>query len=149
MTAAGAVEDLKTLSAMTAEHSAIDPLLAACTAGFDAMVSGGNEADRSALGWNVAATQRALEAHLAHEETDAMRILQERLTDAEWRQIDKASFGKDRSFAIVRFAVPWLLFGLDNAHRKDIIRRVRSPILLLWWVFRRGYAQRHRSAFGY
>ena len=78
-----AAEGRSTLEAMSAEHRVIDPLLAACASGFRRMVVTPGSATRDALAQHVETARARLGEHLAHEERDAMALVQRHLTQDE------------------------------------------------------------------
>lgn len=96
-------EELALLQAMQDEHARIDPLLAAVDGAF-ADRGGGHQH----LGDNVDALVRGLHGHLGHEERDALPLIDQSLTQAEWE-----AFGNDQRRRIgIRGAAqlfPWLL----------------------------------------
>ncbi|TIC89021.1 hemerythrin domain-containing protein [Nocardioides sp. GY 10113] len=86
-----------TLEAMEAEHAGIDPLLRSCAERLAALAAGGGtgaerEAARAALAVRMAEANQLLGQHLAHEETDAMAILQRHLTPEDWDRIEAEAF---------------------------------------------------------
>jgi hemerythrin-like domain-containing protein len=142
-----------TLEAMEEEHSHIDPLLTACAEGF-AVLAGdrvGIDADdvRAALKVRVAATRDALARHLAHEEGDAIVILQRHTTQEDWERIEKEHFRKDESLARLRFMVCWLAEELPLEVFTRVIDEAGLPFKILWWVSRGGFRRRERRAFEY
>jgi hypothetical protein len=61
---------------MSAEHGTVAPLLAACTEGFHIMASAATASARARLTADLEhACQRMLD-HLAHEERDALPLVQ-------------------------------------------------------------------------
>ncbi|MGO4255183.1 hemerythrin domain-containing protein [Marmoricola sp. RAF53] len=143
-----------TLEAMEEEHSHIDPLLAACAEGFATMA--GNhpaverEDVRNALKVRVVATRDALARHLAHEETDAMTILQKYMTEEQWIALEKEHFQKKKEGVGFLFAVvPWVVEGMDAGVRDALFSDLGGPFRLIWVLTRRGHAKRDRAAFGH
>jgi len=102
----GTPADRATLDAMAAEHAEIDPALAACAAGFNRLVSHADDDARAALAVRLVATRDGLARHLAHEETDAMAILQRVMTQEEWTALDEEFFKQDLGFRQVVALVP-------------------------------------------
>jgi hypothetical protein len=147
--AAGDTDGRATLEAMAAEHGVIDPLLDACAGGFRRMTVTPGTATRNALAQQVAAVREHLDAHLAHEERDAMALVQRHLTQDEWLQISVAYFEKPASPALLMTIAGWVLHELPA----DVIDRMRSdpkvPMLVLVWrlALRRPFERRERRAF--
>jgi iron-sulfur cluster repair protein YtfE (RIC family) len=100
-----------TLDEMEAEHDVVDPMLTACAAGFDAMASAPDQQTRSHLAEVVHATHASVYGHLAHEETEALPILQRHLSDKGWKSAERKAKG-EKSPRKVAFLVPWLADGL-------------------------------------
>jgi hypothetical protein len=149
--AAGDADGRVTLEAMTAEHGVIDPLLNACAADFRRMTVTPGTATRDALAQHVAAVRDHLDAHLAHEERDAMALVQRHIGPDEWQQISVEYFEKPASTALLMTIAAWVLHGLPD----DAIDRMRSdpkvPMLILMWrlFLRRPFERRERRAFRY
>ena len=102
-----------TLDEMEAEHEVVDPMLAACAAGFTAMARTPDRATREHLAEVVHAAHASLYAHLAHEELEALPILQRHLSDTGWKRAERlAKAQKDPRQ--VAFLVPWLADGLPE-----------------------------------
>lgn len=110
---------LATLAAMEAEHGEIDPLLAACSQGFTRLADVADDDARRALSVRLVATRERLGAHLRHEETEAIELIQAVLTPQEWHEIDEV-FRKEMTFALVLQMVPWALSGLTDDVRHEL-----------------------------
>ena len=125
---AGDAAGRATLEAMEAEHGEIDPLLAGCAEDFARLAASRPiEADadtRAALVVRLTATRERLGAHLGHEETDAMALVQQHFDQQEWHALDK-EFAKDYKPRDVLFALPWVLHDVPP----DLWDRVRG---FLW-----------------
>jgi hypothetical protein len=149
--ATGDAEARRTLEAMAAEHGVIDPLLDRCAAGFRRMTVTPGAATREALARDVAAAQDHLGEHLAHEERDAMALVQRHLTQEEWVRISVEYFDKPLSSReLVRLAA-WVLHELP-AEALDRMRfEPKVPTLILVWrlFLRRPFERRERRAFRY
>ncbi len=78
---------------MDAEHDQIDPILEECDAGFTTMAAHADEQTRSELVDALVRAQPILGEHLAHEETDAIAIVQRRMTMHDWEEFE-AKMGK-------------------------------------------------------
>jgi hypothetical protein len=140
-----------TLEAMAAEHGVIDPLLDACASGFRRMTVTPGTATRDALAQHVAAVREHLDAHLAHEERDAMALVQRNIGPDEWQRISVEYFEKTASQSLLMTMAAWVLHELPA----DVIDRMRSdpkvPMLVLMWrlFLRRPFERRERRAFRY
>ncbi|MES9602620.1 hemerythrin domain-containing protein [Actinomadura sp. NPDC000929] len=100
-TLAGRADDLALLDAMEAEHAAVDPLIEAVDTGAEP------------VGEIVDALATALTAHLAHEEKEAIPLI-----DATLKAEQFQNFGQVHGRHVGPNAprvLPWLLDGVDDA----------------------------------
>ncbi|WP_405626366.1 hemerythrin domain-containing protein [Streptomyces sp. NBC_01396] len=120
--AAGRPRDLALLDDMEAEHSRIDPLLAAVDTAL---------ADRaSELPDLVRALTATLDDHLKHEEDSALPLMQDVLTAADWA----AFTGRIRRTQGLRGAsvfVPWIIDGAPPADRARFLGALPPPARIL------------------
>ena len=138
------------LEAMEAEHGEIDPILQACEAGFAKLAAGADEDTRNALVVRLCAGKESLGRHLAHEETEAIAIIQKVLSDDDWKRLEEEHFKpKELSPALLLNGIPWIGHGLPAAGREKVL--AESPLVnrLIWRATRRGFARRERRAFRY
>jgi len=146
-------EDRATLEAMEEEHSHIDPLLSSCAEGFATLAGdlvGVNADDvRAALKVRVAATRDALARHLAHEESEAMVILQRHMTREDWERIEKEHFRKDETLSRLRYLVCWIAEDLPVPVRDGLLDEAGLPFRLIWWLSRGSFQRLERRAFQY
>jgi hypothetical protein len=136
--AVGDADAVATLDAMEAEHSEIDPMLEGCTVDLDRLAETADEDARSAFEVRVVAFRERLGRHLAHEETDAMALVQRYLSAEDWKATEKAA-NKRSTGEYVRFVLPWGRHqlppeGLDWARRMTptgtyLVVRVLEPLL--------------------
>lgn len=145
----GTPADRATLEAMEAEHAEIDPSLAACAEGFERLISHADEDARAALVVRLVATRDSLARHLAHEETDAMAILQRLMTQEEWDALDEEFFKKDLEFRRVVALVPWAAYGLPREVLDRAFAESGLGFKLVWMATRRRFARREERAFRY
>src|SRR5215510_2672648 len=108
----GSSDDVAVLEAMEAEHEQIDPRLEACTAGFQRLAERADEDARAALAVRVCAARESLRRHLAHEETEAIEIIQRLLTAEDWDRIEEEHVGTDVRLGKVVRIVPWAAYGV-------------------------------------
>ena len=136
------------LHAMEAEHERIDPALTSCADGFAAMVEHPCDDHRNALDVHVTATRAALLAHLAHEETEALPLLQRTLSVAENAAFEKAA---ERAYPLrmIPFLLPWVSAGLPVDVRQRIVDGAGPGYGVLLRLFRGRYERGERKAFRY
>ncbi len=144
----GSAEDVATLDAMEAEHAEIDPLLSACAAGFDRLDAHDDEDARAALAVRLVATRDHLARHLAHEESDAITILQRVMAPEEWRRIDEELMA-DMSLSFVLTVVPWAADGLPREVLDHVFAETGLPFKIVWLLTRRRWATREARTFRY
>ncbi|NEK57562.1 hemerythrin domain-containing protein [Geodermatophilus sabuli] len=144
--AAGNASARATLEAMEAEHDRIDPLLAACAAGFEAMAHTPDDATRDRLAGTAAETRDCLAAHLVHEETEALPLAQRHLSEAGWQRVEKAA-GEGGSLADLFFLVPWAAAGLGGEDLERALTVFGRPFRVLLWVTRGRFERSEQIAF--
>lgn len=138
----------ETLDAMESEHAEIDPILSACAAGFTRLAEHSDEDARAALAVRVAAARESLARHLRHEETDAIRIIQEHLTNAEWLALEEKHFAKSFTPRQLLALVPWALHELPAETREAIFSEPGGRAhRFLWLATRARFNRAHRLAF--
>jgi iron-sulfur cluster repair protein YtfE (RIC family) len=146
-------DERATLEAMEEEHSHVDPLLTSCADGFATLAGSrvGVDAEdvRAALKVRLAATRDALSRHLAHEESEAMVILQRHMTQAEWEQIEEEQFRGKESFRDLLFAVSWCAEDVAADKMAEIFATIGTPFKVIWWLGRRSFRKQERRAFKY
>jgi hemerythrin-like domain-containing protein len=135
------------LAAMEAEHAEIDPLLAACAAGFARLSTTTDEDTRAALAVRLVAARESLGRHLVHEETEALVILQEVFTPQEWHDLETEHFRKPLGLRAVLRIVPWAASGLGEDDWEMVRRRAGVANELIWRMTRRRFAAREEVAF--
>lgn len=140
-----------TLEAMAAEHARIDPLLEACAAGFRRMAERPEAGARDELARDLAAAREHLGAHLAHEERDAMALVQRHLTQEEWTRISVEHFERPLSARELLAVAAWVLHDLPQEALDRMRSEPKVPLLVVVWrlLLRRPFERRERRAFRY
>ena len=134
---------------MEDEHAGIDPILAACTAGFARLSTHADDDARAALAIRLTAAKASLGRHLEHEETEAIAIIQQVVTGEEWAQLEETHFKAGMSTTELLAVVPWALHRVPAPLRRGVFARTGRPHHLMWLVTRRGFERRERVAFAY
>ena len=75
-------------------------------------------APRSPSGWRPRATSSG--EHLRHEETEAIEIIQRRLSGADWHEIEEQNFKHEVSPRLLLKLVPWVAEGVP-AEVRDVV----------------------------
>jgi hypothetical protein len=135
------------LVAMEAEHEEIDPLLSTCAAGFARLAARADEDARAALAVRLVAARERLAAHLRHEETEAIALMQAVLRPAEWEEVERSSFRAGLGLRELVAVVPWALVGVPDGVRRDLFARSGPAHRILWLLTRRRHAGLDRRAF--
>jgi hypothetical protein len=137
------------LDAMEAEHAEIDPILDACAAGFRRLAGHADEDARCALAVRLVAARERLGEHLRHEETEAIALVQQLLSQEDWEAIEKEHFAKDPKLRDVFSVVPWALHEVPGPIRRELLDKAGAVPKVLWLLARRGFEQREAIAFRY
>jgi hypothetical protein len=140
---------LETLQAMAAEHALIDPILRSCSALLARLANAPDKAARAELSTQLASARDVLGAHLAHEEREAMALVQRLLTVEDW-----AGFEKQVSSAYGMREIPhvisWMMHELPAEGLARLAHDAPAVMLLLYRLFwRRSFERLERTAFQY
>lgn len=136
----------QTLLDMEAEHAELDPLLEACGRGFTRLTDHADDDARAALAVRLVATRECLARHLHHEETEAIAIIQRRLTQADWDRLDEEHFKEDLTFGKVVRIVPWAASGLPREVLDRVFAKTEPGFKVIWLLTRRRFARRQARA---
>jgi iron-sulfur cluster repair protein YtfE (RIC family) len=115
----GSPAALEVLAAMEAEHQAIDPALAAIDAALRAEEDG-------PLRTLIAKLVQVVGEHLAHEEQEALPLIDATLTDEQWLR-----FGADHRAKVGSQTprwMPWILDGALPEHTELILGRLPDEV---------------------
>jgi Hemerythrin HHE cation binding domain len=136
------------LTAMEAEHSEIDPILESCAAGFARLAAIANDDARAALVVRLTAGKESLARHLAHEETDAIELIQELMTDAEWRQVEEDHFVPKRlPLSLLLKMMPWMLYEMPAQARRSTLASKPLGLRIVWRLTRPSFERAERRTF--
>ena len=142
-------EGRKLLQAMEDEHGEIDPILEAVAAGLARLATTPDADTKAALVVRLCAGKESLARHLAHEETDAIALIQQVMTDAEWRQLHEEEFEKGVKPSTVIRLLPWVMHKLPPAATERLVADAPAAQRILWRLTRPGFERRERRAFRY
>ena len=133
------------LEQMEAEHRVLDPALTACADAFAAMADHPCADHRNALDVRVTDARSTLLEHLAHEETDALPLLQRVMTPDDHAAAEAAA---DAGYParLLPFLLPWATDGLPAPVTRDLLDGAPGMGLALR-LFRRGYQRREQRVF--
>jgi iron-sulfur cluster repair protein YtfE (RIC family) len=145
---AGSAEDLTMLEDMEAEHDVIDPALGTVRTAFEEMCAHPCADHRNALDIRIAAARESLDEHLAHEERQALPMLQRTLT-VEENETFEAAAAKGYPLRIVPFVLCWVMHELPEEARRRIIAQAPPGYGLVHRMLRGRFERREREAFRY
>lgn len=143
-----APEDVAVLAAMEAEHEEVDPLLESCAAGFRRLAQRADEDARAALAVRVCAARESLRRHLAHEESDAIAIVQRLVTAERWAELE-AEIEQGPSLREAVRIVPWVGHDLPRETLERVFADLPTPFKLIWSLTHRRFARREARTFRY
>jgi iron-sulfur cluster repair protein YtfE (RIC family) len=134
------------LTAMEAEHHLIDPVLERCADLFQRLTV---DRDQDAQQSLVRAFDRArplLEDHLAHEEREAIPLMQRYVTPEEDERIEREHFRAGVPLRRLLEVVPWVLHELPPDARDRVLDLTGPAYRGMWLLTRGGFARRDRRA---
>jgi hypothetical protein len=140
------------LEAMEDEHHLIDPLLVAVEQGLGDLAGGGVLATTGARERTAAALNQlhdVLDAHLAHEERDAVALIQRHLTAEEWQQLERDGLAAKPPPPLLFFLLPWIAEGLQPGDLAPLLDQAGAPIRVLLRLTRGRYQRRAEKAFAH
>jgi iron-sulfur cluster repair protein YtfE (RIC family) len=142
--------DRAVLDAMTEEHDRIDPLLERVGAGLTGLAersAGDTSAVREQTADALAELRTVLDEHLAHEEREAVRIVQEHLSAEEWQALEAGGLAAKPAPPLLFFLLPWIVDGLGD--ELDPFLRQAGPVVRVMLRASRGrYRRLADRAFG-
>lgn len=139
---------LRVLADMEAEHALIDPLLERAGALLGSLAEAPRRTqDRDALADVLAEVASVLGDHLAHEESDAVVLVQRHVDSAEWDLLERTEFRGRPSIGELRFQLPWLVEGVPEEVVRPLVRTAGPALALVLSVSRRSFARQQRAAF--
>ena len=132
---AGRPERAALVDALEAEHGAIDPLLAAIDA-----AAADPDYGYQRFGDIVDELATKLSAHLSHEETDGLPLIDTSLTAQEWQRF--AQVHAERIAGDAPMYMPWLLNGANPQTLDAILGKFPPPLLT---AFREEWGPRYAA----
>ena len=132
-------DERATLDAMEAEHAEIDPILTACAKGFEAVTTATDPVAAAHLADRLAAARDTLLAHMGHEESDALALVQKYMTQADWDHVVENNFDKKTSPRLLFAAVPWIAHELPRDAVDALLAEAGLPMKLVWLATRRRF----------
>jgi hypothetical protein len=90
-----------------------------------------------------------LDAHLVHEETEAIPLLQKHVTPAEDERIEAEHFRAGIPLNKIAEIVPWALHQLPDEVRDRVFTITGPAYRLIWLLTRDRFARQNRRAMRY
>ena len=126
----------------------IDPALAAVRQAFEEMVAHPCDDHRNALDIRLTCARESLHEHLAHEEGQALPMLQRTLSVGE-NESSRRRPRRATRCGMVPFLLCWVMDGLPDEARERIVDTAPPGYGLLHRLLRGRYQRRERVAFRY
>lgn len=143
----GTADDQALVAAMEVEHARIDPALAACTAGFAALLDHPCEHHRAALDVRIETFREALAEHLAHEEGATLPLVQRVMTADEFAASEAAIERHGYPPRMIPVVLPWAWHRLPREAEQRLGESVGPALRVLQRLLRPGFERRERRAF--
>jgi len=134
------------LTAMEAEHHLIDPVLEQCADLFRRLTVDPDQDAQQSLVWALDRARPLLEDHLAHEEREAIPLMQRYVTPEEDERIEREHFRAGVPLRRLLEVVPWVLHELPPDARDRVLDLTGPAYRGMWLVTRGGFARRDRRA---
>jgi len=144
----GSSADLQLLADMAAEHAQIDPALRACRHAFVAMREHPCEDHRDALELQLAEAEEGLLEHLAHEEGQALPMLQRTLSEEENKAFEKAA-ASAYPLKMIPFLLPWAMEEVPDEARERLLATTPPGYGLMLRLLRPRFRRGEQRAFRY
>ncbi|NUR05609.1 MAG: hemerythrin domain-containing protein [Nocardioidaceae bacterium] len=142
-------DEQATLEEMEAEHEQIDPILRDCARGFERVTTSDDARAAAYLAERLAAARDTLLAHMGHEETDAMALVQTYMTQDDWDQVVEANFDKKVEPRLLLAAVPWIAYELPRPVVDRLLAEAGAPMKLVHLATRRRFERLQERATRY
>jgi hypothetical protein len=144
----GTEADRVLIAAMAGEHAAIDPALDAVEEAFGALRAHPCDAHRNALDLRVSALCEAIGDHLAHEEREALPLVQRVMTTEQYATVEKAV---ERAYPVrmVPTLIPWVCHRLPEPALEAMLTSAGRPYRLLRQLMAGRFERRELKAFRY
>jgi len=129
-------DEQQILDAMEAEHGALDPLLKTIETAIE-------DRDVDTLISEVTNLRNGLAAHMVHEETAALPLLERRLGQAGWDDFGKHIRDEVGGMSGAAEYLPWVLQDTSPEVQRTILGLLPAPARL---IYRRRWAPKYRKA---
>lgn len=131
------------LDSLEADHERIDPLAAALKAAGRRYAATTSDVTRVALAEAIDSLNAVLLPHLDREVAEAMPLVSQAITRAEWHELELTYNIRPKSLPQLAMEAHWVLDGID-AEGYDVV--VHTVPRAMRWVVLHGFAGRYRRA---
>jgi hemerythrin-like domain-containing protein len=143
------LDALRVLEEMEAEHSVIDPSLAAARGALVERATSVRALDRDRLVGLLQQTATELGDHLAHEERDAIAILQRHVGGEEWADLERRKFRGGLKPGVLLNLLPWVTEGVPAVVVDPLLAEAGAPFRLMLRLGRPRFQRLQRAAFAH
>lgn len=131
------------LDSLEEDHRRVDPAATAVREAAATYAASTDDTARATLVEALDTLAAVLFPHLDREVDEAMPVVSQTLTHAQWRAIEQEHNIRPKSLAQLGFEGHWLLDGADAADREVVVHTVPLiPRLILLHGFARSYRRR-------
>lgn len=145
--AAGDEQAATVLDAMETEHAAIDPLLSSVRADLDLLSRAADAGARDTLEVSIVSAQDVLNHHLAHEERDAIALLQRCVAADDWAKLERKHLRGGLGPGDLLRLLPWSVQDLPEPVAAELLAEAGLPFRLMLRLGRRRYQRLDAAAF--
>lgn len=140
---------LEVIEAMSEEHLLIDPLLSEARSGLVALVQEPDERRRHEVVETMQMVGEVLGHHLAHEERDAIAVLQRHVDGAEWAELERTQLRGGLGLRDLLRMLPWVVQHVDPAIVERQLQEAGTGFRMLLALGRLSYRRLDEAAFHY
>ena len=116
-----------------------DPLEALRARGEDRVTTATDPVAAAHLADRLAAARDTLLAHMGHEESDALALVQKHMTQEDWDHVVENNFDKKVAPKLLLAAVPWIAHELPRDAVDELLADAGTPMKVIWLATRRRF----------
>lgn len=146
---AGDLAALRVLDEMETEHGRIDPCLSAARTALAEYAAPAGPLDRDRLVGLLGDAAAELGEHLAHEERDAIAILQRHVGGEEWADLERRKLRGGLSGKVLLSLLPWVTEGVAPDVVAPMLAEAGAPFRVMLRLGRPRFQRLQRAAFAH
>lgn len=143
----GDLAAVRVLDDMEAEHEQIDPLLEQAGSLLATMATAPSGAVNDELVTVLRRSSLVLDAHLSHEERDAISVLQRLVPGEVWAEVERSKLRGGVSRKTLTVMLPWAVEALPPAFVSTMLVEAGLPFRVILRVGRPRFHRLQRAAF--